>query len=678
MALETLVIGGDSALDWQGDGTAPLRRIEAVHRSPLDSDKLLVGNAPGLLIEFDSPEWPGGLLPLRFADGENIAPATLARGGTITAPNILDFGRSISVGSADVFDENDLALALEEILLDEPGGELKAFERKNFNAFGILVFIDLGGRFGVDRIRFYPRNTVQSSPATPFHNDFLRSFELFTNDGQALTDDGRRIWDPVALVTDSQEPVLDVSMSPSRLVQHIRLRSTTNVNYEIDEFEVFGRGFLSEARYISDIFDAGEPAVWGTLRWTEQAIGDSLFSRALIRTRTGSDDNPFVFTRTLQGKRDAEPIPFSLLDSQQEMGREEYEGLPSNDSSGRSWDPGPVENDLVDWSPYSTPYPVTAANGPGIPVSSPNPRRYLQFEVLFQTDNVEHARVLTSLTVDYQTPAFADEVVAEVFPREVEASTIGTFTYALRSTMRTGDNLGFDIVEVSTPSKVVSIDRIELADALGQPFAGRTFSGLDDTDLVEGFEILAVESEGFRLRLPHVTEDGTLVTIEFRTGVLTYSTNFQSSVQLSAEPGAQQLSASGNAAILDADDEDDFSGTTVLSPTLIGGRLLDRVTVAPNPFTPNGDGLNDETTVEYNLLSLSADRRVEIYIFDLSGRRVRTLHDGFEANGRYEDKRWNGRDDAGRLVPPGLYVARLAVEGDAIQDDKAVVIGVAY
>ena len=62
----------------------------------------------------------------------------------------------------------------------------------------------------------------------------------------------------------------------------------------------------------------------------------------------------------------------------------------------------------------------------------------------------------------------------------------------------------------------------------------------------------------------------------------------------------------------------------------------------------------------------------------LSGRRVRTLHDGFEANGRYEDKRWNGRDDAGRLVPPGLYVARLAVEGDAIQDDKAVVIGVAY
>jgi hypothetical protein len=631
-----------------------------------------------LLIEFDSPEWPGGLLPLRFSDGENIAPATLERGGSIKAPNVLDFGRSISVGSADVFDENDLRLSLEEILLDDAGGELKAFQRKNFNAFGILLFIDLGGRFGVDRIRFYPRNTIHTAPATPFHNDFLRSFELFTNDGQAVTADGRRIWDPVVLVTNSQEPVVDVTMSPPRLVQWIRMRSTTNVNFEIDEFEVFGRGFLSRARYVSDIFDAGEPAVWGTLRWTEEAIGDSLFSRALIRTRTGRDDNPFVFTRTLQGKRNAEPIPFSLQDPQLEMGGEEYEGLPSVDSSGRSWDPGPVENDLVDWSPFSTPYSSSAANGPGIPVSSPSPRRYFQFEVLFETDNVDHARVLTSLSVDFQTPAFADEVVAEVFPREVEASTIRSFTYALRATMRTADNLGFDIVEVSTPSKVESIDHIEITDADGRSVAERTFSGIDDTDLIDGFQILAVETDGFRLRVPHVNEDSTLVTIQFRTSVLTYSTNFRSSVQLSAEPGAQQLSTSGNAATLDPDDEDDFSGTTVLSPTLIGGRLLDRVAVRPNPFTPNGDGLNDEATIEYNLLSLSAARRVKIHIFDLSGRRVRALYDGFGANGRFEDKRWDGRDDGGSLVPPGLYIARLAVEGDAIQDEKILVIGVVY
>ena len=321
---------------------------------------------------------------------------------------------------------------------------------------------------------------------------------------------------------------------------------------------------------------------------------------------------------------------------------------------------------------------MSAANGPGIPVSSPSPRQYFQFEVLFETDNVEHARVLTSLSVDYQTPAFADEVVAEVFPRQVEASTIGDFTYAIRSMMRATGNLGFDIVEVSTPSKVESIDRIEMTDASGQSLGGRTFSSLDDTDLVDGFQLLAVEPERFRLRVPHVAEDGTLVTIGFRTGVLTYSTNFRSSVQLSAEPGAQQLTSPGNAAILDIEDEDDFSGTTVLSPTLIGGRLLDKVTVVPNPFTPNGDGLNDEASVVYNLLSLSAGRRVEIYIFDLSGRRVRTLFDGFEANGRFEDKNWDGRDDSGNLVPPGLYIARLAVKGDAISDEKALVVGVAY
>jgi hypothetical protein len=35
-------------------------------------------------------------------------------------------------------------------------------------------------------------------------------------------------------------------------------------------------------------------------------------------------------------------------------------------------------------------------------------------------------------------------------------------------------------------------------------------------------------------------------------------------------------------------------------------------------------------------------------------------------------------DDGGSLVPPGLYIARLAVEGDAIQDEKILVIGVVY
>ena len=108
----------------------------------------------------------------------------------------------------------------------------------------------------------------------------------------------------------------------------MRLRATSTVNFEIDEFEVYGTGFLSEAQYISDIFDAGQPALWGDMRWVEETVGPEVFSRLQIRTRTANDATPFVFTRLLAAQRDAEEIPFSLEDPTREMELAEYETLP--------------------------------------------------------------------------------------------------------------------------------------------------------------------------------------------------------------------------------------------------------------------------------------------------------------------------------------------------------------
>ena len=44
---------------------------------------------------------------------------------------------------------------------------------------GVTIRIDLGARFGVDRIAFYPRMTE----LFPFENEFMRGYELFLNDG---------------------------------------------------------------------------------------------------------------------------------------------------------------------------------------------------------------------------------------------------------------------------------------------------------------------------------------------------------------------------------------------------------------------------------------------------------------------------------------------------------------
>ena len=94
--------------------------------------------------------------------------------------------------------------------------------------------------------------------------------------------------------------------------------------------------------------------------------------------------------------------------------------------------------------------------------------------------------------------------------------------------------------------------------------------------------------------------------------------------------------------------------------------------------TPNGDGINDVAIIHYNLLSLSTSRPVEVALYDLSGRRVRVFFAGDEANGRYTDKVWDGRDDQGQPVPPGLYVARVFVAGDSGDAEQSRVVGVAY
>lgn len=676
LALDAVSIGEGGDLDWRGEGDAVVTTIDAEHRSPLDPNNLLVGNAPGDLIEFARDDFPSSILPLRIAEGENVAVGTIERGGDIDSPNVFDF--------SGTFKPLDLEMMLKELLSDEPGGELLAFERKNQNSLGILVLLNLGARFGVERIRIYPRNTVVPSPSTPFQNDYLRAYELFTNDGLNLTSENTPIWRPLIAETDNQVAVIDVPLDPPRYVQHLRLRATSPVDFEIDEIEIFGKGFLSRAQYVSDIFDAGQPAVWGTLRWVEEVLGDPRFSSAQIRTRTGTDTSPFVYTRRLRGKQDAEDIPFSLENPGEEMGLAEYRKFPQKagqtpitDAAGREWMAGAVTDDLINWSPFSTPYPADAANGPGLPIVSPSPRRYMQFEVVFSSSDLEAARVIKSLSFDLLTPPFADALVGEVFPREVAVSEEVSFTFALRATMGTDGLRGFDTIDINTPARVSSIDAVQIIDGAGAVVAEHQFDSLDPTG--EEFAIAEVADDRFAVRFPVVTDDQTQVHVRFQTNVLTYSTNFTAAARLTTEPGAAQVIDAGNVAFLGEGDEDAFSGTTVLSPSVLAeGQLLGQVQAMPNPFTPNGDGINDEAIILYNLLALSTPRPVEVALYDLNGRRVRVLFAGEEANGRYTDKVWDGRDDQGQAVPPGLYVARVFVSGDSGDAEQSRVVAVAY
>jgi hypothetical protein len=71
----------------------------------------------------------------------------------------------------------------------------------------------------------------------------------------------------------------------------------------------------------------------------------------------------------------------------------------------------------------------------------------------------------------------------------------------------------------------------------------------------------------------------------------------------------------------------------------------------PNPFGP-------ETSLHF---SLPRDGRVDLKIYDVAGRLVRTLASGSRPAGD-NAVRWSGKDDSGRAVASGTYFARLVFD----------------
>jgi hypothetical protein len=54
---------------------------------------------------------------------------------------------------------------------------------------------------------------------------------------------------------------------------------------------------------------------------------------------------------------------------------------------------------------------------------------------------------------------------------------------------------------------------------------------------------------------------------------------------------------------------------------------------------------------------------VELAVFDLQGRQLRTLAKGLMPAGSYSQK-WDGTDGGGKLVGAGMYFYRLKVGGE--------------
>ncbi|HQY21908.1 MAG TPA: gliding motility-associated C-terminal domain-containing protein, partial [Ignavibacteria bacterium] len=83
-----------------------------------------------------------------------------------------------------------------------------------------------------------------------------------------------------------------------------------------------------------------------------------------------------------------------------------------------------------------------------------------------------------------------------------------------------------------------------------------------------------------------------------------------------------------------------------------------KVNISPNPFSPDGDGHEDFTVINFNLNVKIAQIRVKVY--DIKGRIVRTLMDN-SISGNNGEIIFNGLDDKEQKLRTGIYILLIEV-----------------
>lgn len=562
-------------------------------------------SAAGSFERLDDTAEEGWLQPV-FVSNQNLSLSSMDRGGWVDS----DF--RIGVELLPKIINGDHSAAFPDL------SDRNVKRRVNKADLPVTLILDLGGPFGVDSLSFYPREGLEQA--------FMRGYQVWVHDGVGLDElklplgghwfNVVKDWKLVEEKAQTDNPFAHIKL-PLQVVRYVAISDTISLPdptlWEIDELEVWGNGYALVGHYESDVIDLGDRASLGNLTWS--ALSDS-GSALLIRTRTGQTEDPFVYHR-LTGLG---------LAGEERVTRAQYKKL-------RPTEKGSIQLDTENWSGWSAPYPPTGEE----PLIALAPAQYVQFRIDFQSFSPLSRSRIDSLSVGFSTPLFGREFIAELTPQQVVPGKKTAFTYAVRAILEPEDE-GIDGLQVATPLPA-AIKEVRIN---GSP--------------VEYSE--DVRADGFAVSFPEnrITEHATLLEVDFDAEVLVYGTRFTGRVfDTKREGDIPQIIVPGDATPdIDTDD--------LLVKWDLDRSLLASVEISQRHLTPNGDGVNDAVEISYRLLQVIQSIQVSVEIFDLSGQRI--WHRSAEqANGQYTIS-WQGFDDAGQVVPPGLYVYQLVADAD--------------
>ena len=587
---------------------------------------------------FDSVNLGGALAPFYYGSDESILATVGERGGFLVTERYTGYGRDPALEVVADGDFTTFFIEHNASLSDySPGGGITGF----------TLYFDLGGLFPVNRVRVSPRHgsthyiehlAIATGSGEPHGGAANRSHLGFQ---RRLVGTGLD-FDLVAEITQNKSPVVEIPLDRRPVRQLALWLDPFQRNpWEIAEMEVFAEGFAPFASYTSNTIPLGAPSSLGRVRWSGRQDGSA---RVAIRSHGGDDPDPSRYWR--RTFRADEEVPYGPDGTP--LTREQYEELTEAEK-------GSISHDAANWDLWSAPY--SFGDSLGVPMVAPRPRRYVQFSIDFVSDFLNGGQV-NYLEFAISSPPAATDLVGEVDPWQAEVSEPTEFTFAVRPALSVRDR-GFDSLELRFQGgRVEEVIGVEVA---GAAVAFSEVDSLRTGDrVVVGFPRLGVN------------ESGELLQVRLRAEAYRYAATFQVRVFDSEAPEeVWQPVRAGDAT--DALDGNRLSVETLsLGASTVGG-----LEVEPATFTPNGDGINDEVAIRYDLLKLTEDRRVQVRMWDLTGRLVRDVYEGRERSGRYTQP-WDGRDGSGRRVPPGLYLCRVTVDREGGRDSETRLIAVVY
>ena len=493
------------------------------------------------------------------------------------------------------------------------------------------VNIDLGTLFRVDHVRI-----ITSFEFTGKRNVPVFGYKLFASDGTRSSGAGAGefvdfddlVWEEIAELEDNPAPerfIFEEHLTP-RKVRYLfwsnRNQRGTGVS-TVREIQAFGEGFIPGVTLTSGLINLGGAKNLTAIHWSGETPPAT---RLAVRTRTGNELGEKLHYFDKEGNEYTEKA---------------WEKLPP---FKRQKEPTVELIPGAGWSPWSLPYEYSGAR-----FQSPSPRSYAQIQVELISDDPQRAPALSSVALEFTDPA-AEQIIAEIVPRIATPGQTEEFSYFILPSFGSG-NRGFDQILIRVPTDPV-------------------FRGLKlDHEEIDPVAVRAA-ADSLVLTLPTAVQSAQLIEVNFATQVFLNATLFEGFVRRLAEPNSWQQIDPGDASPDDLGDD-----LRVFLPASSSG--LQTPTIDPSVITPNGDGLNEQLTVRFALVGLEASRQLRAAVYDLGGRLVARLRDQSGSSGEYA-LLWDGRDGAGNMVPPGVYLFRLSIDSDKPTRAFTRLVGVAY